>query len=453
MIAIEGKRSRVNIRRAALLVQNNSHPAALKRDIGPIGAAMLALNGMVGAGIFALPAALNADFGSFSPWLFLLFGSLVFLIAVPLAELSALTPETGGPIAAVERAFGRFASYEIGWTYYVARVTALAANAVIFADYAARIAPAAETPFGRAAMIILIVGAAAAPNILGVRRAAVTLNVISALKVLPLLALAIAALAASGGFSPAAAPPVEKYGPAALLILYAFVGFEAILMPAGETKRAEVVIPRALLVVIGGGALFYFLIVAGYVAAIGDHPRPDAPLAALAGILFGPAGAIVILVVALFSIAGNLLSNLLSTPRVTFALAQSGSLPSWFAKVSARYATPANSIAFMGVAAAALALSGSFVELAVVSTLARLIVYLASLAALPILRKRAGLPAKSATIRIARDAVWICGVIFCLWAIGQSTFAAWRMLALLLMVGSLLYLAARLAFVRRRGNA
>lgn len=415
----------------------------LRRDIGPLGAAMLALNGMIGAGIFALPAALNAEFGAFSPWLFLLFGALVFLIAAPLAELSALTPETGGPIAAVERAFGRFVSFEVGWAYYVARVTALAANAVIFADYAARIAPVAQTPFGRSALIIVIIAAVTAPNILGVRRAAAALNVISAIKVLPLLALAIAALAASGGFSPAAPPPAEKYGPAALLILYAFVGFEAILMPAGETKRAEFVIPRALLVVIGGSALFYFLIVAGYVAMIGDRPKPDAPLAALAEVLFGPTGAIVILVVALFSIAGNLLSNLLSTPRVTLALGRSGSLPPWFAKIGAQRATPANSIAFMAAVAAALALSGTFVELAVVSTLARLIVYLASLAALPILRKRAGAPTKNAASRLARDAVWLGGVMFCLWAISQSTIDAWKTLAALFVAGSALYVIAR----------
>jgi amino acid transporter len=420
---------------------NHAQPA-LRRGIGPLGSAMLALNGMIGAGIFALPAALAADFGAFSPFLFLIFGALVFLIAVPLARLAALTPETGGPIVAVRQAFGPFAAFEVGWTYYVARLTALAANAVIFADYAGRLAPAVAEPPWRATLIIAMIAAVAAPNILGVRRAAMTLNVISALKVLPLIALAAAAISSAGGLAASAPPPAESYGPAALLVLYAFVGFEAILIPAGETRRAETVIPRALLLVIGGTALFYFLVVAGYVAVMGEAPQPEAPLAALAQSLFGPVGALVILLVALASIAGNLLSNLLATPRVTFALAEQGALPGWYARVSARFQTPANSIAFMGAAAAALAVSGSFVELAVVSTLARLVVYVASLAALPVLGARARLLRFESVANAVFAAVWAAGIFFCLWSASQSTLAAWRMLGLLLLVGSGLYVIA-----------
>lgn len=417
--------------------------AGLRRDIGPLASAMLALNGMIGAGIFALPAALTADFGGFSPWLFLIFGALVFLIAIPLAELSALTPETGGPIAAVEKAFGRFAAFEIGWAYYVARLTALAANAVIFADYAARLFPPAQSALGRGAIIAAIIAAVAAPNIAGVRRAAAALNVLSVLKALPLLVLGVVAIAVAGGLAPATPPVSAQYGPAALLILYAFVGFEAILVPAGETRRAERVIPRALLIVIGGTAVFYFLVVAGYAAVMGAGETTNAPLAALAQKLFGALGATAILVVALFSISGNLLSNLISTPRVTFALAQSGALPSWFAAVSARFATPANSIVFMSAAAILLALTGSFVELAVVSTLARFVVYLASLAALPIVRRQRTGVAPFGHGRFARDLAWIGGVLFCLWAVCQSTEAAWKMLAALLAAGSVLYVAAR----------
>lgn len=404
---------------------------------------MLALNGMIGAGIFALPAALGAEFGTFSPWLFLVFGASVFLIAIPLAELAALTPATGGPIVAVRMAFGRFAAFEIGWAYYVARIAALAANAVIFADYAARGAPFLATPLGETALILFIIGATTLANIVGVRRAAAALNIVSALKIAPLIILAVIALAAAGGVAASSPPPVDAYGPAALLVLYAFVGFEAVLIPAGETRRAETVIPRALLATIAGTAVFYFLIVAGYVAVMGEGPAPDAPLVALADRLMGPAAAGGILIIALFSIAGNFLSNLMATPRVPFALAEEGVLPAWFAQVHVRYKTPANSIGFMGVLAAALALTGAFVELAVVSTLARLIVYLASLAALPIRRLQSEGPPRPRALRFLFGAVWLGGVAFCLWAMAQSTLAAWRTLGLLLLVGLALYFVAR----------
>ena len=76
------------------------HPeTALRRDIGLTGSAFLSFNGIVGAGIFALPAALHLQFGTFSPFLFPIFGLLVLLVAIPFAQLAALHSETGGPVA------------------------------------------------------------------------------------------------------------------------------------------------------------------------------------------------------------------------------------------------------------------------------------------------------------------------------------------------------------------
>ena len=108
----------------------------LRRDIGFTGSAFLSFNGIVGAGIFALPATLHVQFGAFSPWLFPIFGLLILLVALPFARLAALFPQSGGPVA-YTAAFGPLASFQAGWLYYLARVTALAANANVFATYAA----------------------------------------------------------------------------------------------------------------------------------------------------------------------------------------------------------------------------------------------------------------------------------------------------------------------------
>jgi APA family basic amino acid/polyamine antiporter len=143
---------------------------SLQRDIGLTGSAFLSFNGMVGAGIFALPATLHLQFGAFSPWLFPLFGLLVLVVAWPFARLATHHPESGGPVA-YAAVFGRFAAFEVGWLYYLARTTALAANANVFATYAATLWAPLGTMVGRAMTILALIGALTFVNMVGVRRA------------------------------------------------------------------------------------------------------------------------------------------------------------------------------------------------------------------------------------------------------------------------------------------
>jgi len=409
-------------------------PARLKRDIGFTGSAFLSFSGMVGAGIFALPGPLHAQFGAFSPWLFPIFGLLFLLIALPFARLAALHPVSGGPVAYTVP-FGPLVSFQAGWLYYVARITALAANANVFATYSASLAPALGGPVTRAALIILLVGAITLVNMIGVRRAVRALDALTLMKALPLVALALWGLAWSAGSWPPAGPPppLSAMEGAALIILYAFVGFENSVVPADETVDAGRTIPRALIATLAATAALYFLIQLAYVSVMPAGSAPEAPLAAFAEALAGPAGALLLTATALASIAGNVTGSMTSTPRVTYALAGQGLLPRWFGAVSARHATPANSILFMGLAGAVLALTGSFVWLAIVSTLARLIVYAVSIAALP----KAEKPAAATWAAIA------AALAICLWAAAQSTWQSWAMLGGLVVAGLLLYALAR----------
>jgi amino acid transporter len=132
------------------------------------------------------------------------------------------------------------------------------------------------------------------------------------------------------------------------------------------------------------------------------------------------------------------MGGLTATPRATFALAEARMLPAWFGRVSTRWGTPANSVLFMGALIGALALSGSFVWLAVVSTLARMIVYSASIAALPRTQRKAG--------EAVRPLTWlmvVAGLLVCLWGAAQSQWASWRVLLGLIALGALLFAAAR----------
>jgi len=417
----------------------------LRREIGFAGSAFLSFNGIVGAGIFALPATLHLQFGAFSPWLFPLFGLLVLLIALPFARLAALMPQSGGPVA-YTAVFGPLASFQAGWLYYVARSAALAANANVFATYAAGLWPPLGTAGGRAAAIVALVGSLTLVNVVGVRRAIRTLDALTLLKALPLVALAIWGLIEAAGALPPPGPPPPLSGieSAALVILYAFIGFENSVVPAGETADPRRTIPRALIATVAATAALYFLIQLAYVAVMPQGAAPAAPLAAFAEALIGPAGAILLTATALASVAGNMSGAITSTSRITFALTEQGSMPGWFGRISPRFATPANSVMFMGLVIAALALSGSFVWLAVISTLARLAVYSSSIAALPAARRREGLGTGAGTLLLMAGGLGVC-----LWAALQSRWTSWLGLAVAVAAGLLLYALAR----RQAGEA
>lgn len=413
----------------------------LRRDISFAGSAFLSFNGIVGAGIFALPGSLHQQFGAFSPWLFPMFGALVLLIALPLARLAARVPASGGPVA-YTAPFGRFASFQAGWLYYVARVAALAANANVFATYAGALWSPLGTGPGRIAVLLALTAAVTWVNIVGVRRAIRALDALTLLKAAPLVALAGWGLAlyADGVPPPGPPPPLSGIEAAALLTLYAFVGFENSVVPAGETRSPLRTIPRALITTIVATAALYFFVQLAYVAVMPGDADPEAPLVAFAYALAGPAGAALITATALASVAGNISGSMTSTPRVTYALAGEGVLPGWFGRVSRRWATPANSILFMGALGALLAVTGSFVWLAVVSTLARMFVYGLSIAALPAAER-------SATGRASWSihALVAAGIAVCLWGAAQSNATAWITLAALLGAGVGLYFIARRA--------
>jgi basic amino acid/polyamine antiporter, APA family len=111
------------------------------------------------------------------------------------------------------------------------------------------------------------------------------------------------------------------------------------------------------------------------------------PLADGAALFLGASGALLVSIGSAISMAGNNMGQILNGSRTIFALAENGDLPKWFARVHPSYHTPSNAILFTAVVALTLALTGSFVALAAVSAIARLVMYLAVCASTLVLRK------------------------------------------------------------------
>jgi basic amino acid/polyamine antiporter, APA family len=406
----------------------------LPRRIGVGGALMLAFNGSIGASIFALPATLAADFGTSAPWLFPLVGLASLLIAIPFSRSVAAFPESGGP-ATYGRVFGTLPGFELGWIYYMARATAFAANLNVLIAYLGRWLTDGDEGALRIGLMLAVVAGFALINIYGVRAAMRVLGGLTFLKAAPLVVAAIAALAIAGVPAPGPLPAISEVEAGVLIVFYAFVGFENATVTAGETRDPGRTLPRALIGTIGTVALLYFVVQLAFVAMFptGLETGAEAPLLALGDRLIGPLGALILGLAAIFSLAGNLHSNMAATPRVTYAMAERGELPAWLANVHREFATPAASILFFAAIVAALAISGSFVWLAVISTLARMIVYAVTILALP----RA--PDRPERIAASHWMLAAIGVLVCVLVASQADATAWLTFGALSAAGLLLY--------------
>lgn len=415
----------------------------LIRGIGLAGAALIVLNSVIGAGIFALPADVTERAGLLSPWLFLACGLLVITIVLAWAELASYFRDSGGPVLYTGAAFGPLAGFTSGWIFFLSRMQAFAANTTVLVAYLGAVWPAFEHGIGRAAAIIVIGAGLTFANYIGVRGGLRTVGLFTIFKVAPLLLLIALGLPHVGVdlLFPDTLPTVEDLGGTTLLLVYAYVGFEAVTITAGETERPRRNLPRALLVTVAATGAFYFLIVLVYIAVLPEGAgASEQALVDLGRKLAGPFGAAMITAAAIFSIGGNLASNMLTVPRLTFALAEQRLLPQWFGSIHPRFRTPGNSILFLGVLATAFALTGSFLWLATASSLTRLIVYALCIAALPVIRRRADAEARARAFRLKGGyAIPLVAFGVCAWIALQSKPDAWQMTGILLVAGLLLY--------------
>lgn len=428
---------------------NTSRDGHLKRDIGLMGAAVLVLNGLIGAGIFALPAKMLAQLGNLSPWIFPLFGILMLTIVWCFAELAARFPNTGGPVLYTQSAFGSLISFQTGWLFYLARATAIAANAHVLVLYLSYLLP--DTNLPNSFIVLGVCGALTIINYAGIKRAIQFLDGFTLIKVLPILGIAGYGIAQMD-FSVLVIEPeqlqMSQVGAglsgAALLTLYAFIGFENVVVTSGETQKPQTNLPVALTYTVIATAFFYCLIQLAYIGTMQGVTSDEAPLIAFAKTLAGQPAAIAIALAAVFSVTANVLANMISTSRLSFAMAEKGVIPQWFAHLHQRFATPDHSILFLGIAAAILSLTGGFVWLAIVSVLSRMLVYLVCILSLLKLRRRhdwskAELKSKRGIKQLWSVLLpWVALVIIAL-VITQSSWQAWSMLAAQILSGFVLY--------------
>ncbi len=425
-----------------MTIQVDAQKGQLIRGIGVLGAALLVFNGMLGSGIFALPAVVAVNAGILGPWLFLATSLLFMTVVLPFAELASYFRASGGPVLYATTAFGPLVGFSTGWIYYISRAAPLAANSHIMAIYLSEFWPFFSTGAGQFAVSAVVIGGLTLVNVLGVKKGIQTLSYLTLLKLLPLLVmigLGLQYVTAETAI-PSDWTSITDPGGTILLLLYAFIGFETVLITAGETKNPTSTLPKTLIMVVIGTGILYSLVMLVYNAVLPGPADPNATLAEVGRALAGPVGVTAITLTAIFSIGGGLSSMMLAGPRLTFALAEHRLLPPWFNRVHEQYATPANSIIFLGGLSFVIAISGSFVQLAIATSLARLIAYLVCIAALPVIRRRADAEMVSQAFRIKGGyAVPAAAFLLCLWVVAQSPLDSWMLVGGLFVVGLVPY--------------
>lgn len=421
------------------------HRTQLMRGITVAGAMVLVLNSIIGAGIFQLPAAVYAEAGFWSPWLFLIVGVLIITVVLTFAELASYFKDSGGPVLYTSTAFGPLIGFSTGWLMFISRMTAFAANTTVMAIYLGDVVPWFADGMGRTILIIIVCGSLTYTNFIGVKAGVRTMAVITFFKLTPLALMILLGLQYVSGSTliPSAAPVFDDIGGTTLLMIYAFVGFEGATIISGETKNPTTTLPRALVNTTLMIAVIYFLIVLTYISVVPEATDGSATLVDVGERLMGPAGFVLLTLGAFFSIGGNLSSIMLAVPRLPFAMAEERLLPRWFGHVHEKYATPSNSILVLGGLGLVFALSGSFTWLAAASSLTRLISYVLCISALPIIRKKASPKELENAYRLKGGyTIPLLALLICLWIGAQATARSWIVTGGLLVVGLILYALA-----------
>lgn len=370
------------------------------RAVGLFGLIAIAVNGVIGSGIFVLPATVASLLGPASPVAYIVAAFLIALIVLCFAEAGSMFEQTGGPYLYAREAFGSFVGLEVGWMFLLSRLAAASAIANAFILYLGYFWPAMASGIGRAIALTALLWGLGLLNLVGVRYGAWAVNLLTIVKLVPLLLFVGVGLffVDSGRYQILAVPDLTSLRQASLALIFAFGGFENASVPTEEVKNPTRNLPIALIVSIALTALLYIAI---QIVALGTLPglaNDATPLASAGRMFLGPAGAAIITVAAVFSTTGSNSALALVGPRILYALAEGGQLPRALARVHPRYRTPHIAVIVFALAAWVIALYGSFAQLVTVSAIARLLFSATTCLAVPVLRRK--MPNATRTFRV-----------------------------------------------------
>lgn len=418
----------------------------LERAIGVRGLAATAFNVTVGGGIFVLPAVVAAAIGPSAPVAYVVVAVAMGLIVLCFAQAGSRVSLTGGPYAYVEIALGRYAGFLVGTLLWLVGTTATAAVGSAFVGSVAVFFPALAGTIPRAIVLAILFGLLGALNIRGTRQSTRFLEMVTVVKLLPLLAFVVIGAALAHGPAPDVLGNLHPatLGRSVIVLIFAFAGIEFALIPSGEVRDPARTVPRALFLAMVAITILYVAI--QYVAQLILGPQlaleQAAPLTAAARVVAGSAGAVLIGVCASISMFGYVSGMMLTAPRALYAFGRDGILPSVFARVHERYDTPAVAIAAQCAMTFMVAVTSGFATLAILANVAVLVLYLFCCISAWELRRK-NVQAGGIPFRIpGGPVVPFLAVAVIVWILSNATMKELSVVGGVLVVASLLFLMA-----------
>ena len=365
----------------------------LKRVVGVPGLTLSIVNGVMGSGIFALPAIVSIAMGAFGIFGYIFCCLLLASIMLCYAEIGSRVTSSGGSYAYVENAFGNLPGFIINCLYFFGwGILGSAAMMNIIADSLTIVSPVFLNPLIRGLFFFILIGLMVVINIRGTKQAIRFVKLISLLKLFPLLGIIIFGFGhiKIGNLHWENLPSLKTFGDTSLILFFAFAGFETSLGVSGELKNPKRTVPIGIF--LGGTIVLIVYILLQTVtqgilgAEIAAHK--DAPLSAVAEKIIGPVGTAILLFTAGLSCFGCVSADVMATPRSLFACANDGMFPKFLGKVHSKFATPHLAIITYGSLIFIFSTFGGFKQLAVLASAAILLVYLAVILATITLRKK-----------------------------------------------------------------
>ncbi|MFO7574294.1 MAG: APC family permease [Bacteroidales bacterium] len=408
----------------------------LKREIRRWDLVLLMINSIIGAGIFGLPATIAGQSGIYSIPAIFACGLVVFIIALCFAEVASRFTRTGGPYLYTLSAFGKIPAVTIGWILLITRLATYAAQINLLVSYLGFFHPVLALPFAKQTAITVITIGLSYITYRGVKTSTFTNNLLAIAKLLPLfLFIIIGAFFINPDLFDTSQPlpPLPEFSGSVFVLIFAFTGFEAILVNTGEMQNPARNIPFALMTALLFVAFFYGMIQIVCMGTLPDLANSEYPLSAAASLFMGPAGALLISIGAVLSVGGALNTVMLVGSRVPFAFSQENQLPKFFSFLHPRFRTPVWSLLTFTAVALFVSLTGTFIYAVTISVISKILIFLAVSAAL--IRFRHLDKGEPTYFRVRHGKILaVLSIIACLWLLVGTKIS--EIVAVLITIGT-----------------
>lgn len=362
------------------------------KKIGLLSMIFLCLNGIVGSGLFLLPGQVASLVGNWGLAVYLMVALIVLSIGWCYAQCASNFTKNGGAYLYAKEAFGDFIGFEIGVMRWFVGMIAWAALTSGFLVALGSLYPVVLlTPY-KQLIIVGVIAALSVMNIFGAQVVQRLSNIITVTKALLLLFFILFGIFAMDfselSFSNLHFPEASSLGLCAFIIFFAFSGFEALPVVAQETDNPRKNIPIAMMAAIVFSSVLYLVVQSICIGTLGETlSQSTSPIGDIAELLGGNLGKFLVSCAMLISIGGVIIVSSFVTPRSFSALSADHLL---FSKADQenRFGAPWVAITISGLIACVIALTGSFVELVVISAVSRFSQHITTCAALFVMNKR-----------------------------------------------------------------